>query len=237
MDEVDGAVSLHTSLFFNLSSDIRHFVQWGGAGHAQEAVAASAGIWTAGQFLDAAPEAATISYKGFGSESFNYFIDTSPSLGKPNPVLPGNGADIAISLKLKGLEMPGDYIDASAGDLIDIHIHSPENTLTNRSFALALAPVFNNGYLFPTGILGDIQPYSLHLGASPFFVADGLGITGPPGPFFIFAGGFDFFGQIPMNTGGLNLTILFQAVCIDDISPFARPFGGGISDARQVVIQ
>ncbi len=50
----EGNIALYSGRNFGSADDIVHFVQWGSADQGRSNVAVDAGIWTAGEFVDAA---------------------------------------------------------------------------------------------------------------------------------------------------------------------------------------
>ncbi|WP_350292808.1 spondin domain-containing protein [uncultured Croceitalea sp.] len=83
MDDADG-LGLYSTNSFTSSDAIVDFVQWGAAGSPRENVAVEAGIWTAGDFVPAVGQSASIEYDGEGDASTDWAEEAIPSLGEPN---------------------------------------------------------------------------------------------------------------------------------------------------------
>lgn len=75
LNSADGELALYDSQSFTSSSAIVDYVQWGSAGHQREAVAVSAGIWTAGDFVPAFASTNVIEYDGMGDMSTDWSED------------------------------------------------------------------------------------------------------------------------------------------------------------------
>jgi len=72
----DGEIGLFTGPNFDSADAIVDYVQWGSAGHGREAVAAEAGIWTVGAFVEVPEEAISISSSGIpGAGVEDWFAD------------------------------------------------------------------------------------------------------------------------------------------------------------------
>ncbi|NUP89047.1 MAG: hypothetical protein HUU25_04400 [Candidatus Sumerlaeia bacterium] len=81
-------VSLHwindNSNTFNVYWTLTDYVQWGAAGQARESTAASAGQWTAGQFVPAPVAGRDIEFDGIGGGLADWLTDAPATLGALN---------------------------------------------------------------------------------------------------------------------------------------------------------
>jgi len=80
-------LSFYSNGSFSNPSSIRDFVQWGSSGNGRESVAASAGIWTAGDFVTDVAEGHSIEYDGDGNSSSDWSDQPEPTIGQENGVL------------------------------------------------------------------------------------------------------------------------------------------------------
>jgi len=70
---------------FGDPSTLADFVQWGAAGSARETVAVTAGIWTAGEFVEVSGDAAnSIIFDGEGNGAINWAETTTVTIGEEN---------------------------------------------------------------------------------------------------------------------------------------------------------
>ncbi|MEW7290527.1 hypothetical protein [Aquimarina sp. 2304DJ70-9] len=82
-------LGLYSTDSFTSSDAIVDFVQWAAGGSARENVAVAAGIWTAGDFVEAVTTTtASISFDGNGNTASNWSETTSTSFGNPNVIPP-----------------------------------------------------------------------------------------------------------------------------------------------------
>ncbi|MEL6194041.1 MAG: CHRD domain-containing protein [Bacteroidota bacterium] len=84
MDDQSADLGLYSTPSFGSSSAIVDFVQWGGAGIGREGVAATAGIWTAGEFVPAVGAGSSIEYDGDGETAADWVEQTTPTFGAVN---------------------------------------------------------------------------------------------------------------------------------------------------------
>ena len=75
--EGDGEFGLYTSSAFSSPAAMIDYMQWGSAGHGREGVAQSAGVWTAGTFINVAPP---FEFIGSGNDFGVNFWQTSLSI-------------------------------------------------------------------------------------------------------------------------------------------------------------
>ncbi|TFB08757.1 choice-of-anchor D domain-containing protein, partial [Candidatus Marinimicrobia bacterium MT.SAG.2] len=139
-------ISFYFNSTFTSSSSIRDFVQWGSGGNGRESVAASAGIWTAGDFIPNVAEGHSIEYDGDGNSSSDWSDQPEPTIGQENGVLTPAPS---ISIQPDSLDY-GDLILGSSSDLnitvsnigdstltvSDINSSSAAFTLSDTSFSL-----------------------------------------------------------------------------------------------------
>jgi hypothetical protein len=69
---------------FNVYWTMTDYVQWGAGGQTRESTAASAGQWTAGQFVASPAAGTTVEFDGIGNGSSNWLANAPPTLGAPN---------------------------------------------------------------------------------------------------------------------------------------------------------
>ena len=72
---------LYNTPTFSNPDVLEAFVQWGSGGNGRESVAASKGIWTAGDFVPLVAEGHSIEYDGDGTTASDWFDQASPTLG------------------------------------------------------------------------------------------------------------------------------------------------------------
>ncbi len=77
IDENDGELALYTINSFSDVSAIFDYVEWGSSGHQRSSLAASAGIWTAGDFVASFSAGNSIEYDGQGNSSSDWAEDTA----------------------------------------------------------------------------------------------------------------------------------------------------------------
>lgn len=73
----DGELGLYNTNSFNSAVAMEDYMQWGSAGHQRESVAVTAGVWTAGTFINVTPP---YQYVGDGAQNGALFWDTSLGL-------------------------------------------------------------------------------------------------------------------------------------------------------------
>ncbi|MFQ6113390.1 MAG: FlgD immunoglobulin-like domain containing protein [bacterium] len=83
----------NTANFAN-ASFMQDFVQWGDSGIGRESVAASKGIWTAGDFVPTAAAGHSIEYDGDGNSSSDWFEQANPTIGAENGVVTSVNDDV-----------------------------------------------------------------------------------------------------------------------------------------------
>ncbi len=72
----DGEMALYTAADFGSATAIADYVQWGSGDHQRSSVAAEAGIWTPGAFVEVPPEALGISSSGaIGGNESDWFAE------------------------------------------------------------------------------------------------------------------------------------------------------------------
>lgn len=160
------AVGLYRSNLFGDSTQIVDFVQWGGSGNGGEDVAAAAGQWPAGTFVDirTAREGSSISYDGSGNTNTDWCVDGSPTPGAPNNSCTPSFARSPVMLNEIGYVRsgPGEYHAVlelkNAGEVLE-DLGGKWISLNNES-----------AYQFPLGtpdtLVGRDEIFLLHLGAS-----------------------------------------------------------------------
>lgn len=90
----DAELGLYASNSFGSAEALLDYLQWGAAGHGREGVAAEAGLWPAGAFLEAPAEGQTLSYQapaeGEDGEMApdQRWLASDASLGEANPASP-----------------------------------------------------------------------------------------------------------------------------------------------------
>jgi len=80
----DAELGLYTSNSFSSSTAMIDYVEWGSTGHQRSSVAVQAGIWTAGDFLQAIPAGNSIEYSGTGESPTDWALASTPSLCAEN---------------------------------------------------------------------------------------------------------------------------------------------------------
>jgi len=68
----DAEVGLYSSSAFSSSAALVDYLEWGFSGHQRSALAASAGVWTAGEFIPTFPTNESISFDGSGDTAADY---------------------------------------------------------------------------------------------------------------------------------------------------------------------
>ena len=193
------SLALFTTNLFGDPTKIIDFVQWGAAGNGGEDVAAAAGIWAAGQFVDIASlrEGASIVYDGTGNTPGDWCIDGTPTLGSPNDSCTTAYVQSALRLNEVGyLRMGGGkYHPAieikNSGDVLE--------DLGGKWVVLG----GQHSYQFPLGTTDTL------LGPEEIAVVH-LGVTATDGPGVFYTGAGTFRELNPVDAVSLHAVAAFQ---------------------------
>ena len=93
----DGEMGLYTGSEFGNVNLIIDYMEWGNSGHRRSALAAEAGIWTEGDFVEIPDEGASLSYDGEGDSAADWQITTTPTICAENGIEEELTGDIIIS--------------------------------------------------------------------------------------------------------------------------------------------
>jgi hypothetical protein len=160
------AVAVYSTNVFTNPAVLVDFVQWGGASNAGEDVAAAAGQWTVGTFVnvEALRDGSSIAYDGSGFTPGDWCVDGTPTLGATNDSCTTSFVESPVIINEIGYVRtgPGAYHPAielrNAGSVLE-DLGGKWVNLANEHF-----------YQFPSGssttTIGPGEVLVLHLGVS-----------------------------------------------------------------------
>lgn len=151
------------------------------------------------------------------------------------PAYPGNGSDLAVNIAVNGVaSTPTDGIhNVVAGDLIDVTMSSPGNTLNGNPFALVLQ-IYDTPFPIPGIMLpGDTTVAAWFTTALPAYVFETFSGSQPFGPALV-PGGFTMGPmEIPASLGGSLKSVMVQVYALD---PGHNTVSIGASDGHELRI-
>ncbi len=129
LNDQSGDIGLYSSASFGNPDAMQHFVQYGAGGIGRESVAVTKGIWTAGAFVEPAPEGSSIalSVGTNGSRVEDWFIFDTPTFGEAGGVQLGELEPGTYELNITLKKAGGDTLNQTR-----INFTVPENTDQNN---------------------------------------------------------------------------------------------------------
>ncbi|MFZ6050686.1 PKD domain-containing protein [Halocola ammonii] len=186
MVEFASDLAIYNSSSFTDPSSMLDFVQWGEGGQARESVAVSAGIWTAGEFVD---QAFPIVYTGNGNENGPEFWEADTS-GDTPIVINEVDADTPSSDVMEFVELYGPSNAPLDGHVLVMYNGSNDQvygvydldgyTLNGQGFFVAgNEAVPNVDLVFPSnGLQNGADGVALHMGEPTDFEGGTVTNTG-----------------------------------------------------------
>ncbi|MEM8906542.1 MAG: hypothetical protein AAGD05_01745, partial [Bacteroidota bacterium] len=80
----DGEMGLYSNNSFGSSTGLESYVEWGSADHQRSSLAVEAGVWTAGDFVPAFGEGASLEFDGAGIMASDWSAQDNPSICEEN---------------------------------------------------------------------------------------------------------------------------------------------------------